>query len=102
MKNRKPICFKTNNITLGFGYSIMNEKKRTITKYKSGKQLHRMFMNSFLIVEHVEAGHPSAQSELIEMTMKPKKITLKTPIQIGAEILWRGKLLFDLFSLQQS
>lgn len=73
----------------------MNESKRTVTKYKTMEQFERIIMNRSLVVDKVDVGHPSAQCDLVEVTLRPKKIRQKTPIQIGAEILFRGNLYID-------
>ena len=77
-----------------FGYSIMSEKKRTTTKYKPYKELRKILMNGSPVVEIFEAGLPEQPNELLEITMRPRRVIQKTPIQIGAEVLSRGTVCF--------
>lgn len=68
----------------------MNEGKRTHTKYSNFQKFRKVLMNQNPVVDSFPAGRPEEPMELVEYTVKPKKIKQKTPIQIGAEILSRG------------
>ena len=68
----------------------MNQKKRTITKYRTWKEFRKILMNRSPVVEMFEAGLPDNPTELVEVTSRPKKIVCNTPIQIGTEVLSRG------------
>ena len=68
----------------------MDENRRTQTLYKTQANFRRVIMTQRPVIDKIEVGPPHNPEELIEVTVRPRKICHKTPIQIGAEILQRG------------
>ena len=70
----------------------MDENRRTQTLYKTKAKFRAVIMTRRAVIDKIEVGPPHNPEELIEVTVRPRKICHKTPIQIGAEILQRGNL----------
>ncbi len=72
------------------GYTIMDENRRTQTLYRTEPKFRKIIMTGRPVIDKIEVGPPDQPEELIEVTVRPRKIRHKTPIQIGAEVLQRG------------